>query len=524
MAIITLPNEVVAKISAGEVIERPASCVKELIENSIDAEATHIICEIKGNGVEEIKITDNGIGMTMSEMELAIQPHTTSKIKNENDLYNIRTMGFRGEALPSICNVAEVEIISKTKNDELASYIKVINSQVVEKKEINRNYGTSVRVRNLFYNMPVRRKFLPQETIEVQQIIEIIKKLSLANPNIYFIFIHNGKEILNLQKQKLNDRVEQILGKSVFSTMDYLDYKVDNIHIYGYLSKPYELTERPTQITLINKRPTKGKIIKEAIEGAYGITLKDKLPSFVLFVDTPTDFVDVNIHPRKEEIRFKDERIIHNIIFKGLSEKLGIKPYWRPKRKEEEFRIEGANFFQLYKSYILVEAEDGILIIDQHAAHERIMYEKLLNEKITPQELLFPVLVELTPIEEKILNEVQDKLQELGFCIERFGKNTIRITTIPSTLKEITEEEFKSMIQELAENIKNAKTTEDKINEAIKTIACRAAIKSNTVLKKEEMKTLVETLFLTNNRFFCPHGRPTMLKFTKQELAQKFNR
>ncbi|MCK4352804.1 DNA mismatch repair endonuclease MutL [candidate division WOR-3 bacterium] len=550
--IIILSEDLVSKIAAGEVVERPASCIKELIENSIDAGAKRIFCEVRGSGVPELKVSDDGIGMTLSELELAIKPHTTSKLKSEADLWEIKNLGFRGEALPSMCHVAEVEISSRIKerevgmgkgevgsgngevgsgNGEVGSYIRVQGEEVIEKREIARDFGTTVSVRNLFYNMPARRKFLKSETTELRYIVTIIQRLSLAYPDISFILSHKsstGKhEILNLRAQDLTQRIIQLFGKDFLNTLGFVDYTTPSgqagIKIYGYASKPYTLSSRFHQFIFVNKRPCRDRIIKKAIENAYGVPLKDRVPSFIIFLDLPPKFIDVNVHPRKEEVRFRDESLIYTTVLKSIREALGIKvPYFQPQvSREDIFELQGSKFWQLHDSYIFAQTRGGVLILDQHAAHERVMYERIMKEPLVSQKLLFPMVIQLTVLEEKFLNEFKDTLEKLGFEVKEFGQQTVRVISIPSVLKNFTPDLFKSMLLELEEY---GNTKEDRFSAVAKLLACKSAVKSGESLTQEEMNVLIDELFATQNPYFCPHGRPAIIRMTKEELEHRFGK
>ena len=520
--IIKLSNDLISKIAAGEVIERPASCIKELVENSIDAGATHISCEVKGNGVPEMRISDNGIGMSIQELELAVKPHTTSKLKDEEGLFKIMNFGFRGEALPSMCRVAELEISSRPKIQEVGRHIRVRNEEIIEKREAPRAPGTTITIRNLFYNMPVRRKFLKAETTELRYITYVIHRLALAYTDISFTFEHDGREILNLPQQEFSQRIAYLFGSDFLDTLAPINYETSGMHICGYVSKPYNFLATYHQLIFINKRPCRDSVVRRAMEQAYGVPLKEKTPSYIIFLDLPPNFIDVNVHPRKEEVRFKNESFVFNAVIKGVREGLGIKPFNQAQEKRRgEFELEGAKFWQFYDSYIFAQTEDGILILDQHAAHERIMYERLRREQVVPQKLLFPILVELTEIERKLLLEFKDSFEQLGFEIEEFGGTTFRITSIPSVLKNFTPELFKTMLLELSEY---GNAGEDKIKEVVKVFACKSAIRAGDSLKDEEMDALVRQLFATENPYFCPHGRPTIIKITKEELERKFGK
>ncbi|MFA5033069.1 MAG: DNA mismatch repair endonuclease MutL [bacterium] len=522
--IIKLSEDIIAKIAAGEVIERPASCIKELIENAIDAGAHTISCEVKGNGVPELKVIDDGYGMSQDEIEIAVQPHTTSKLKTEKDLFNIKNFGFRGEALASICKVAEVEITSRVASEPNGNYIKVRDDQILEKKPASRNTGTTIRIKDLFYSMPARRKFLKSAPVELKHIINVIQNMALVYPDIAFTLTHDDKEIMKFPKSDLKHRILAMLGNDFLASLAPIEHKVSDFVFSGYLSKPFSFAEHPKQFIFINNRTCRDRIVRRAIENAYAVPMKEKIPSFVVFLKVPPEFIDVNVHPRKEEVRFKDESFIYNLIINGIRIGLGIKGFTGQEQYqvlEEAFDPKECEVWQLHNSYIFAQTPSGLLIVDQHAAHERIMFERVMREKGTSQKLLFPVVAELTDIEEKFLLEYKDCLIKLGFEIEEFGKATYRITAIPSVLKECTAPEFKSLLSELQEN---EAISEDKFTNAAKRVACRASVMAGAIMKTREMQSLLDQLFHTNNPYFCPHGRPTIIKLTREELERKFGR
>lgn len=521
--IIALSEDIIAKIAAGEVIERPASCIKELVENSIDAGAHSISVEVKGNGVEELKVTDDGCGMTAEELGIAIKPHTTSKLKSEEDLFKIRNYGFRGEALPSICKVAEVEISSRVAGEESGNFIKIRGDEVLEKRVTPRTAGTTIRIKDLFYSTPARRKFLKSAAVELKHINYVIEHMALVYPGIVFKLEHNGREIINFGKSDLKHRISEILGGEFLGTLSPVEHNVMNFAFSGYLSKPFRFAEKPRQYIFINKRPCRDRLVRRAIETAYAAPLKERAPSFVVFIEVPPEFIDVNVHPRKEEVRFRDETFIFNLIVNGVRMGLGIKGFTAEKAAvfEEGFEPRECEVWQLHSSYILAETPGGLMIIDQHAAHERIMFEKVMREKVMRQKLLFSMLVELSELEKQFLVEFRDCLEKLGFEIEEFGGATWRVTAIPSVLKECTQEEFKGILLELREY---ESMSEDKFTGTAKLIACKSAIKAGAGLKRDEMKSLLEELFKTGNPYFCPHGRPTIIKLSTEELEHKFGR
>lgn len=541
--IITLSDDLIAKISAGEVIERPASCVKELIENSIDASATKISCKVKANGVPFISISDNGIGMTEKEIKLALLPHTTSKIKNEEDLMRINTLGFRGEALPSIKKVSELEVLTKARGEEQGVYLRTKGDEISEIRPAARVEGTTITVRNLFFNVPVRRKFLKSTFTEFRNITNIVERLAIAHPEIAFSLFHNDENIFELEtclpvgtEGNLKERLIQLFGEAFETLVPFGSVgacpphlsginpdATGKIKIRGYTSRPDNLLVTGyKEFIFVNKRPVKYNLIRKAIREGYGTVMKERFPSFVIFIDTQSDFIDANIHPRKEEVRFQNESLIYGEVLKAVRESLGMSLFeYERVGREVEFGAQLEKFWQFKETYIFASAQDGVVIIDQHAAHERIIYEKLLNIQVESQTLLFPLLITLTLTEYKIFEQYREIFKDLGFEIDDFGEKDIKIQSVPSTLKDFTEKTFKEMIFEVAES---GKIKGDRLKEVSKIIACKSATKKGNKLKEQEMQTLINQLFSCSEPYFCPHGRPTMIRITEQELTRRFER
>ena len=516
-----LPQELVHRIAAGEVIERPASCVKELIENSIDACATKIECIVKENGLPFIRVIDNGEGMSQEDIKLAIESHTTSKLKTLNDLEQIRTLGFRGEALPSIKNVAQLEIVSRTQKEELGSYIKVINQKIVEEGKAPHHIGTTVTVRNLFYNLPARRKFIKSAHVEFRHIVNTFIPYTLAYPDKEFILIHDAERIFDLKPvRNLFDRIIKLFGEDFGFKLEEVSYE-NELKIYGFVSKPDAMDETPQEFIFINRRPCENNIVKRAIREAYKLPPVGRAPSFIIFIDLSPHAIDVNVHPRKHEVRLKEPEKVRKEIIHTIREQFGIKDFFFLHKKEITDSIpEELHITQIHNSYILLETKMGFWIIDQHAAHERILYEKILKYERGTKQLIFPVVMTLTPYEKRIYEEVKDALAQLGFDIQEFGKYEIRVLGIPALLEEFDHELFKSLLNELTEK----GTIPDKFDELAKLIACKTAIKAGEKLTQEQMQNLIQELAKTDNPNACPHGRPTILRISLKELEKKFHR
>jgi len=523
--IIPLREDVIHKIAAGEVIERPASCVKELVENSIDAEATQITIRVKGGGIDLIEVIDNGYGIPADQVELAVESHTTSKINDISDLDNLTSLGFRGEALASIRRVADMEIITRAREEPVGTYLRVENARIVDKRHIARNVGTTVKVYRLFERIPARRKFLKSKRTEFGHILGKIYNYAIAYPEIGFKLVHDDEVVLDLMADELEARLTNLLGEEFMSHLEPFEASASNILVWGYVSRPEMLDTHPQEFVFVNHRPVRSHIIRKAVQDAYGLDDKSKYPSFVIFIELDPAMIDVNIHPRKDEVRFGDEQSLYNLIVDGIRDKLRIKlvkGFARPAAGagEEEFILEGARFWQLHNSYIFAQTKQGLIIVDQHAAHERIIYEQLLKSKPTSRRLMFPVVANLTPREYEVYKATNDLLVKFGFDIEEFGHRTVKITAVPGAFEDFDTRTFKEMLLELD---KEGKLKRD-IEIIGKTIACKAATKAKQELTSEEMNALIDRLFATQNPFFCPHGRPTLIRITLKELAKRFER
>jgi len=605
--IVILPEDLVDKIAAGEVVERPASVMKELVENSIDAFASYISVEIKSGGIKFIKVVDDGEGMNKEDAALALQRHATSKIKSIDDLYNIQSLGFRGEALPSFASVSLMELTTKTKESLSGTFLKVEGGIIKEKKEIGTIQGTIVTVSELFYNTPARRKFLKTVLTETKHIIELVTNYALAYPEISFKFKTDGRELFNLKKtDSLAQRIEELWGKDFASKLVEIKKEQTEPSVFGFLGKPEICKSSRAQIHLfVNRRPVSSRALNHAIQSGYGENLpQGKFPIAFVFIQIDPEKIDVNVHPTKKEVKFSNENQIYNLlnlaVKKSLSTSLVMPVYEFPGEKavtldketkssliketpstyltdkkekvlfqediikeiyggdksslvnlsteggspancggkvdtpketpEAEERKEslpsGIILFQAFDQYILIQKEDELLILDQHAAHERILYEatykNLTEKKALSQKLLFPSVVELSPQEFFVYENFSDILNRIGFEIKPFGGKSVVIEAVPPTLKNQSERVFlKDLLADLDENLKSGK---DKIKSTAQSFACKAAIKSGQRLSKEEMSSLYRQLFTLENPHTCPHGRPTIIKIPLKELDKKFKR
>ena len=563
--IIELSPEVYNRIAAGEVIENPASAVKELLENSLDAKSTNIKVIIKQAGKKEITIIDNGAGMDRNDLILAIKKHTTSKIKNVKDLNRIKTLGFRGEALSSIVSVAVVELNSKT--NDMESGIKLLienpNSNIKESR-VPMNQGTVIKVQNLFYNTPARLKFLKGDRKELLNIKDIINKLIISNCDIDFeVIFDENKPIIYKAKKDILERIKDIYGHEFGEELIFFEKKSSIFSIYGYISKPsFNKPNRNYQYLFLNKRPIITNYFNYWISMGYeNLLMKKRYPVAFIFIDSPPDFYDVNVHPGKKEVRFVNEYLISknliSAIKKALNDNLlipsvkmeelykedeitsetskkfiksidhSIETFLKKHPSEKTyieksgiFKKNGAsipeqpekdyyssnNYFKFFDTYILYEEKetDSIYIIDQHAAHERILYERLkssLNkEKDTYQNLLLPINLNLSNVEYQTVMDNIKTFKELGYNIEDFGGYSIIINSVPSYVEHRDDKQL--FLDILSDLMENKKIEKKKIkDEILKSMACKSAIKAGERLSTPEIETLIKELLKVENRY-----------------------
>lgn len=583
-----LDEKTVSLIAAGEVVERPASVVKELVENSIDAGATSITVEIENAGLKKISVADNGIGMTREEVLLAFQRYATSKIEKIDDLQFLKTMGFRGEALPSIAAVSRIEIISKVSDSNTGTYAKFENGVAKEIKEVGAPAGTSIIVRDLFYNVPVRKKFLKSHRVEEAHIIDVVARYALIHGNKNFRLINDKKEIFfSPQTGNMLENIVSIYGKEYAKYLLPVNYSNEYVHVTGFVSKP-EFTKATSayQLVFVNTRPVASRILNDAIKDAYyRLIPKDRYPFAVISVQIDPKLIDVNVHPTKSQIKFSDELKAYDSVLEAVkqalrtqelipevsrqklipvypvTEKVSVKiPHPAPmlpsterierpavqeilpapeKKIQAELelkelkeppvmkKISGLRILgQALDTYIIVEAAESILLIDQHAAHERIMLEKLIRQvrEIQVQELLEPVTIELQAKEAQAIAENSKMLQELGFVIEQFGRNLYRLRAAPVILGEIKGKEIITDIADELANIGRAKSASASKQKILELVACHSAIKANQKLSFNEMERLIAELYSLEEPYTCAHGRPTIVSLSKKEIEKLFKR
>jgi DNA mismatch repair protein MutL len=560
-----LPLEISQKIAAGEVIERPFSVVKELVENSLDALSSDIKVELKGGGKSQIRVTDNGRGMRREDAEIAFERHSTSKISDERDLERIDTLGFRGEALPSISAVARVILKTAHPGDEQGTLIDRQGEELLCISDVGFPQGTSVEVRDLFFNLPARKKFLRSERSELNQIAQYLAQVSLAHHTVGFSLVHEGRVVFNYPAvDTLRERIFQVYGKTTVDHLIEIAYEEGQQRLFGYASRPPSgRRDRKRQLFFVNGRLVKDKVLQAALNQAYsGFLEKDFSPEAYLFLEIPHSEVDVNVHPAKTEVRFVDASSIFRHVARGLERSLlkglGVKEvYPTEERAQTESRIEERlhpsvipgfgrpaekSSFELFPimekerrafphvlgqymgMYIIVTDEEGIRIIDQHNAHERILFERYAEidrTKEWPRKLtLLPVLFDLSPSQTISLEENRPLLEDAGFHVDAMGGSTFALKEYPDIFKEEEAKDvFLSLLEEMSE-----KNIVDKKDSVLATLACKTAIKAGETLSFEKMTYLVEELEKTENPSLCPHGRPIQVKIDLNTIEKGLKR
>lgn len=644
------------KIAAGEVVERPSSVVKELIENSLDAEAKNITIEIQNGGESLIKIIDDGLGVHPEDIEKAFNPHATSKIKDTYDIFSINTLGFRGEALPSIASISRVDFKSKREEFDMGKEIIISGGEKEALIDCSMNRGTQIEVRDLFFNVPARKKFLKTTARESALINDLVNRMALANPDVAFKLFNNNKKVLNTYGSgKLIDVIRTIYGKATSENLIYFEEHKDTASVYGFIGNDtLSRASRNNQSLFVNKRYVKNRSLTVAVENAFrSFNVTGKFPFFVLFIDTYPELIDVNIHPTKSEIKFKDERFIFKVVFDAVHsamreyvkdsftlpeeeeskreesldeeiiqesldkeirnlerlkedinfkiiedkekeellnnfkdcefkeevnmpldflskenkeggfnnnslddsylkkenykreisyEPILIKDELKDKKDEDRINIKEVNNESLYreakfpklriigqfnKTYILGEYDSTLYLIDQHAAHEKILFEKysldIKNRKVEIQPLMVPLVIDLPLDDYLYYDENKEIFEKAGFKIKDFGDTSIRVEEVPYFLDKLNPTELILSIINNLKKMGSGETVEVKYNK-IASMSCRAAVKANDVLSVLEMESLIEELRHIKDPFNCPHGRPTIIKFTSYELDKKFKR
>lgn len=642
-----LDENTINKIAAGEVVDRPASIVKELIENSIDAGATHISVEIKNGGISFLKISDNGKGIAADDVELAFERHATSKIRRESDILNITSMGFRGEALASIASIAKVTLETKTHEEPTGTKIVIEGGKTLSIEEIAFNKGTTITVENVFFNVPARYKFLKKDYTEAGYIEDIVTRLAIIHPEISFKYVNNNKCVLQTTgNADMKTAIYNVFGKDIARELIPVEYTIDSLHLSGVIGTPkVSRSTRQHEFTYINSRYVKDKTMTSAIEKAFDQNLNiGKFPFAVLNLSISPSEVDVNVHPAKLEVKFENESKVFEIIYHGVvnalleyhkstspfaviekevsqgvtqekaheymtpaylgnnktiveqvektqeinaksefanttsativpntsyekqmqpsvdtnayyveakfnpeqeqaqTPKVEFKPVYytqedsaieikdmvqEEKQNEYETKIKYKYVGSIFDTYILIEIKDKLYIIDQHAAHERLLYEQIkdmyYSKTKETQMLLIPTLVELKNNEKEMVLRNIELFEQTGFVLEEFGDNMIKISGVPNIGYDIDYAEmFKDTLDSMISDTKTTK--EEKETRFVYTLACKAAVKANMRLTREEHIALIDEMVKLDRPFTCPHGRPTAYEISKYEIERRFSR
>lgn len=633
-----LDQVTIDKIAAGEVVERPASVVKELVENAIDAKAAAVTVEVKEGGISFMRIADNGCGIDREDVPGAFLRHSTSKIRNAEDLEHISSLGFRGEALSSIAAVSQVELITKTPEDRFGTRYMISGGKEEGMEDIGAPDGTTFLVRQLFYNVPARRKFLKTAMTEAGHVSDLMTRMALSHPHISFQFINNGQSKLHTSGNgNLRDVIYHIYGREIAANLINVTYEKNGIRITGYIGAPLiSRGNRNFETYFINGRYVKSSIIYKAIEDAYkDFTMQHKYPFTVLHIEVVGEDVDVNVHPTKMEVRFHNQQMVYNSIYEAVDQalhekelipevtidvpkavpKAQVKPEpvarskeviqpevnrsakvqpekasgerdldyfmeqmkkrvmsyhqqnssaevkgksdifkpqvqvdrvkeaaasYRAKQSPEQMTLfdgklldkeKRANYKiigQVFDTYWLVEFDNSLYIIDQHAAHERVLYEKTLREmktrEFTSQMISPPVILNLTMQEAQLLRTYMDQFTRIGFEFEEFGQDSYAVRSVPANLFSIAKKELlMEMIDSLSEEVHRRQSSE-LLDEKIASMSCKAAVKGNMRLSAQEVDALIGELLKLDNPYHCPHGRPTIISMSKRELEKKFKR
>lgn len=595
-----LPDSIANQIAAGEVIQRPASAVKELLENSIDAGANNIKLIIKDVGRTLLQVIDNGCGMSETDARMSFERHATSKIKTIDDLFAIMTKGFRGEALASIAAVAQVELKTKKVEDELGNIIEIENSEVKKQEPCQCADGTSISVKNLFYNVPARRNFLKSNSVELRHIIDEFQRIALAHPKISFSLHHNGLELFHINSANLRQRIVSIFGNNYNEKLVPVEENTNVVNIYGFIGKPDSAKKtRGEQFFFVNNRFIKNMYLNHAVMSAYDELLpKGSYPLYVLFIDIDPKRIDINVHPTKQEIKFDDEKLVYAFVHAAVKRGLGkysITPTldfeqeqsfnrienfidrdavveksnsggktfaptplqnsnlknWEklfeqhPEQnfpsKEEEIKTplldenwQGDDFaeeekipYQLHNKYIITQIKSGFIMIDQQAAHERILFEKYLEaltkNQILSQQQLFPQTISLSATDSEMLKEILHEVNALGFDIQEFGRNTFVVHGIPSVITGGSEQQvIEGILEQYKYNMRDLKL--DKKENLARAMARNSSIKSGQTIDAKAMKSLIDELFACEMPYNSPSGKLTFITFDLAELEKQFEK
>ena len=577
-----LPEDLANQIAAGEVVERPASVVKELVENAIDAGARRIAIHVELGGKKQVRVEDDGEGMTPDDARLAIERHATSKIRRADDLAAIRTMGFRGEALPSIASVSHFALRTRARGESSGTEIRVNGGAVGSAVEIGAAEGTTIEVNDLFYNLPARRKFLKSDGAESAQVSRIVTQLALAHPEVGFTLTSAGRTVLQCPPAgSLRDRLYQLHGDR--ADLVEIRKEAGGLRLVGFVAALAEQgPTRGAQNVFINRRIVKDRTIAHAIIDAYSqASIKERSPEVHLFIEMNPEAVDVNVHPTKAEVRFREQSLVHEVVRRALMDALGqsgapqlqLQPEVVAPRIPTAMALPGAltgaypsrwvpdavrlkpdttyapeapdalqapeahqaptikpmiPLGQFRDTFIIAVDDEGVAIIDQHVAHERVLFERVM-ERLTAgplesQQLLIPLVLELPASAHQTLVARAAELQRFGFEIESFGGSTVKVTAVPALLDRA---ECEKAIVELAgdlEGLDRGAEVQDALQRIAATTACHAAVKANYPLTYEKMMHILDELRATAYSTVCPHGRPVMLRLTRREIEKNFDR
>ncbi len=599
-----LPDSIANQIAAGEVVQRPASVVKELLENSIDAGSTSITIVIREAGKSMIQVIDDGVGMSVTDARMSFERHATSKIKDAQDLFEIKSMGFRGEALASIAAVAQVELKSKREEDELGTSILIEGSEFKSQEAVSMQRGTSVCVKNLFYNIPARRNFLKSNPVELRHINDDFFRIALSNPHVVFKYLQNDQEIFQLDSSKLSKRIVQLFGKNYQRQLISCSEETAEIKIWGYIGKPeFAKKTRGEQYFFINNRFIKNPYLNHAVVTAYeGMIQDDVYPFYVLFIEMDPKHVDINVHPTKTEVKFDDDRLLYSVIasatrqslarfnvtpsldfetdvnfeqfipqreedrtnisekryseFKTLKDRPSAKNWemlYQSADEEERRAIEQArkegkpetliftserdqskpdqvptdqSTLQIHGKYLARQIKSGIVLIDQCAAHERILYERYLlrskNQEGVSQSSLFPQQIELNPSDMSLVMEIKSEIRKLGFDFDEFGKSCVVINGVPPEIINSSEKEiFEGLVEQFKFN--KAKLDIGIRENLARSLAKRTSIKMGHQLVETEINELFDQLFACEQPNYTPDGNPTFVVLSLDKIASLFN-
>ncbi len=592
MSIRKLPKILVDKIAAGEVVERPASVVKELAENSIDARAKRIEIELEKGGAKLIKVVDDGHGLSRSDLEQAFKSHATSKLETEDDLFEIKTMGFRGEALSSIASVSQARMASRIRGEEAGYEIKAEGGNLSEVKACAAPPGTQVEVRNLFFNVPVRRKFLKTQATEMAHITEAVTRLALAYPETAFVLRHNSRTIVNLPGAKnRSSRLSEFFGSEIAENIIPLSAKYPEVEIEGYLLPPdVDRSNTNMQYTFVNRRYIREKTLMHAVNEAYrGLMRRNRRPVCFLFLTLDPKDLDVNVHPSKTEVKFRHSGKIHDRVLGAMRQclreakltpqmQIGAEEVSGGSDRDEGVRAAVADFFssgkeknsvdlptgarqlfggpagagrnsqtvvqdggasvlrpstsvnaaQFLDSYIVQGCEDGIMISDQHALHERILYEKMRGQldrgRLQSQKLLVPELVELPAAEFYAVMELKEDLSAFGMEIDSFGDETIIVRSFPQVLGRFDGAEFFRDLLDEMNGPEGLRRVDGRLDKLLIVMACKGAVKAGERLDENMLRELLEKKNDPDLPETCPHGRPTTILLSTHQLERQFGR